>query len=137
MFTLVGKQPQNLCTKTTMEHLWYTLATYFSLRKARQNYSSLLRLVLHWLSIPTATTSILYFCPLPQNVTPNSSQEKSAKLPPSLANAVSLPPPMPPSLPPLPLANAARPPLTKPQLLQNDAANAADAIKQTKYIRDY
>jgi hypothetical protein len=137
MFSLVGKQQQNLCTKTTMENLWYTLATSFSLRKACQNYSSLLRLVLLWLSTPTATTSILYFCPLPQNVTPNSSQEKPAKLLPLLANAASLPPSKPPSLPPLPLANAARPPLKKPQPLLNDAVSEADAIKQTKYIRDY
>ncbi len=72
----------------------------------------------------------------PTNITQSFCKEKPAKLLPSLANAASLPPPKPTNLPPLPLANAARRPLTKPQPLQNDAANEADAIKQTKYVRD-
>jgi hypothetical protein len=71
------------------------------------------------------------------NVTQSFCKEKPAKLLPSLTNAASLPPPKPPNLPPLPLANAARQPIPKSQPLQNDAVNEADAIKQTKYIRDY
>jgi hypothetical protein len=116
MFTLVGKQPQNLCTRPTMEHLWYTLATSSSQRRACQNYSSLLRLALPWRNTPTAITWILYCCPLPWNVIANSSQEKPAKLLVLLANDARPPPPKPHKLLPLPALKSAAllpPPLPK------------------------
>jgi hypothetical protein len=116
MFSLVGKQQQNLCTRPTMEHLWYTRATSSCQRRACQNYSSLLRLALPWRSTPTEMTWILYCCPLPANVIANSSQEKPAKLLLLLANEARLPPSKPAKLLPLPPLKSAAllpPPLPK------------------------